>query len=500
MSNFIWVRNPTIINGLATTYVSKRGSDTTGDGTAQNPYASLAKATSVANSGTNIMIDDGVWNESRTLNNKSFVWFGNSKTIYGTLENIASLEKKTYMCYSDDIWNYIYYFNAWYPTGTLTTNKCSFYNSILFQVENNHYTTTVHLYNCIIIKCNIWYLYGKNYFYNCILLDNTIKASQDCVLTNCIIKSSSVYDGSNNFSNYNNYTSGNIPSTGNINSINNSNTGQTFADYFNYYDPNDWLKCDFTAKDGSKNIGAGEKGTTIGLNQGYTARADNSANDIFSAANGATVRNCAYSSSLNGYILEQVDRVCAGATSNTITFDADASSQSGYYIGLFVGITAGVGENQIRYITDYNGATKTATVSQAWDTIPDTESEYTISGKIDSAVKDFGKAIKVKRNFTFVDNMTALANGQWAEFLTAATAQNEMQPVSCFKWEYSVDGLTWRSGTELISATDGNNYVDNFTIGDASAQYNEAEAEFSVFRYVRFHIHIGFNIDNLAEA
>ena len=75
MSNIIWVINPFQINGLSTTYVSKRGSDTTGNGTAQNPYASIAFATSVATTGTNIMLDDGEWNEARTLNNRSFIWW-----------------------------------------------------------------------------------------------------------------------------------------------------------------------------------------------------------------------------------------------------------------------------------------------------------------------------------------------------------------------------------------------------------------------------------------
>ena len=36
-TTFHWDKNPTAINGLQTTYVSKRGSDVTGDGTAQNP-------------------------------------------------------------------------------------------------------------------------------------------------------------------------------------------------------------------------------------------------------------------------------------------------------------------------------------------------------------------------------------------------------------------------------------------------------------------------------
>ena len=78
-TTFRWVRNPTAINGLQTTYVSKRGNDTTGDGTAQNPYASIAKATAMATAGTNIMLDDYSWSEQRTLNNRVFIWWGNGK-------------------------------------------------------------------------------------------------------------------------------------------------------------------------------------------------------------------------------------------------------------------------------------------------------------------------------------------------------------------------------------------------------------------------------------
>ena len=70
-NTFHFVRNPTAINGLPTTYVSQRGSDTTGNGTAQNPYASIAYATSVATAGTNIMLDDGEWNEARNKLNLS---------------------------------------------------------------------------------------------------------------------------------------------------------------------------------------------------------------------------------------------------------------------------------------------------------------------------------------------------------------------------------------------------------------------------------------------
>ena len=94
-TTFHWVRNPTAINGLQTTYVSKRGNDTIGDGTAQNPYASIAKATSVATAGTNMMLDECKWSEQRTLNGRSFNWWGNGRTeiddsITGVLKQAAA--------------------------------------------------------------------------------------------------------------------------------------------------------------------------------------------------------------------------------------------------------------------------------------------------------------------------------------------------------------------------------------------------------------------------
>ena len=87
-NTFHWDKNPMAINGLATAYVSKRGNDTTGNGTAQNPYASTAKATSVATADTNIMLDDGRWSEQRTLNNKKFIL-----TIQKCLEGVLMLWK-----------------------------------------------------------------------------------------------------------------------------------------------------------------------------------------------------------------------------------------------------------------------------------------------------------------------------------------------------------------------------------------------------------------------
>ena len=225
--------------------------------------------------------------------------------------------------------------------------------------------------------------------------------------------------------------------------------------------------------------------------------ADNSADSVFKVSNGATLRNIDWDSTLNGYTLVQKERVCQGATANKITLDSSASSEDDYYNNLFVGIVAGDGYGELFLITDYDGATKTATIDGTWNVLPNTNSIYTISGTILSAVKDLGKAIKVKRNWTFADNFTALQDGQWAEFMTHVTTNGKQFPTSCYSYEYSTDGVNFVQGQtadDLVSATNGDNKVTDATYGDCSANYNEATAKNLIMRYIRVRVHIGFNI------
>lgn len=498
-TTFHWVRNPTAINGLATTYVSKRGNDTTGDGTAQNPYASIAKATSVATAGTNIMLDDGVWSQQRTLNNRAFRWWGNVVTEIN--DSIVFMTM-----YTGEI---AYWLKVDYATKRLW-NNCTFYNCNVNNLDQG-YPSSVKAYNTRISNSYVFYSTGSYEFINCIINNckNLGVAETNLkVINNILIGSIPTFAvATGGLVDYNNYTTNSIPTTNGANShsINNASTGQTLADYFNYVRPNvlanpstasidDWLKCDFTAKEGSKNIGAGEKGTTIGLNQGYTMYADNSANDMFKQG---TLKNVEWDNTLNGYVLIQKERVCAGATANKIILDSSASSVDDYYNNLFAGIVAGDGYGEIFKINDYDGATKTATIDGTWNTTPNTSSIYTISGTIFSATKDFGKVIKVKRNWTFADSFTTIADGRWAEFMTNLTSQGKELPVNCFLYEYSVDGTTWVQGhtsDDLVSATNGENKVTDKIYGDCSPNYNEASAKELVMRYIRVNVHIGFNI------
>jgi len=70
----------------------------------------------------------------------------------------------------------------------------------------------------------------------------------------------------------------------------------------------------------------------------------------------------------------------AGAAS-TITLAAGASAVDDAYNHMTIRITGGTGSGQARVIKDYVGATKVATVTEAWTTAPDATSTYSIDAQ-----------------------------------------------------------------------------------------------------------------------
>lgn len=63
---------------------------------------------------------------------------------------------------------------------------------------------------------------------------------------------------------------------------------------------------------------------------------------------------------------------------DTITLATDASDVDGFYVGDDISITANTGSGQTGTCTAYDGATKVATMSEAWSTNPDNTSDYAI--------------------------------------------------------------------------------------------------------------------------
>lgn len=78
---------------------------------------------------------------------------------------------------------------------------------------------------------------------------------------------------------------------------------------------------------------------------------------------------------------QEVDTAQAGGASS-ITLKAGASAVNNFYNNAFITTTGGTGEGQTRWISGYDGATKEATVSVAWDTIPDATTTYSIGSAI----------------------------------------------------------------------------------------------------------------------
>ena len=82
--------------------------------------------------------------------------------------------------------------------------------------------------------------------------------------------------------------------------------------------------------------------------------------------------------------------VAASGTASTIVLGTNGAATTlgyihnvdNYYQNMYIEIFSGIGEGQIRKISSYDGATKTATVDPDWTTTPDSTSVYSIVSPI----------------------------------------------------------------------------------------------------------------------
>ena len=93
---------------------------------------------------------------------------------------------------------------------------------------------------------------------------------------------------------------------------------------------------------------------------------------------GPLVRSCAMSET--SLVAAHAGTATAGAGS-TITLGVGASAVDDAYRGMRIRLTAGTGSGQARVVASYDGATKVATVSEAWTTPPDVTSGYSIDAQ-----------------------------------------------------------------------------------------------------------------------
>jgi hypothetical protein len=424
--------NPTLINSLTTLYVSKDGDDGTGDGSAGNPYASLAKATDIGTAGNNIVIGNGLWEEQRTLNSRAFKYWGCGDTV-------IKRDSTEYKFYNGDQYNYMYIFGGQFNStqnifvyfkyctvenlGIYTNSACSAEFCLLKSCVLGSYNgllTNIYYINNIFLNCSTGY--GGSASFSMPIKNNIIIGNNLSFI---------MYTGYSYNLDYNNYTTFSIPTTNgvNVHSINDTSTGQTTTDYFNNTSIDD-----YTAKAGSLNIQAGAGGILskdIGFSQGYSKYA---ADTEFTIAGGATLQNVSLSS--GSLIITHTNMGVAGVSGTSFTLDSSASADDDYYNGLFVHITNGIGIGQVREITDYDGVSKIATVA-AWNTNPDVGDIYALTGFFESADVDLGRVIRVKKNHLHA-SLQSNGTGKYEKYISIfnSDAINDT-PFYVFAMKYS---------------------------------------------------------------
>ncbi len=104
--------------------------------------------------------------------------------------------------------------------------------------------------------------------------------------------------------------------------------------------------------------------------------------DPLAAVAGTRVSDTVFTRSSGTFEAPIITGLATAGAASTITLSPAASTINDFYNTNIISITAGSGAGQIRTISNYVGATRVATVSVAWTTVPDATSEFEIvSGK-----------------------------------------------------------------------------------------------------------------------
>lgn len=138
----------------------------------------------------------------------------------------------------------------------------------------------------------------------------------------------------------------------------------------------------------------------------------------------------------SGYVFTDSGTATSGST-NTVALRAGASATNDVYNGSTIYITAGTGVGQIRLISDYDGATKVATVSVNWGVQPDNTSVYQVLPTVTISGNGSGAQAKPVMAANTIDKINIIASGTNYSFAevsisggggTGATAQASISP------------------------------------------------------------------------
>lgn len=229
----------------------------------------------------------------------------------------------------------------------------------------------------------------------------------------------------------------------------------------------------------------GNNNVYLGTHSGYT---NNSNNNIFigyKAGYSVTSGNNTIIGHEAAYPEIRQNTAQTGGASS-ITLDSSASGTDDTYNGYPIHILGGTGFGQVRTISDYNGTTKVATVSSAWDTEPDNTSEFSINEKdITLGTNNIIIGSQALASSTTVSNEITLGDANITSIrcadTTIATLSDRRDKTDIIDCPYGKEFLnklrpvefTWKR--RLLNAGDNNNVHNGKTrLGFIAQELQEA--------------------------
>jgi hypothetical protein len=193
-----------------------------------------------------------------------------------------------------------------------------------------------------------------------------------------------------------------------------------------------------------------------------------------------------------------------GGAAGNIQLDASASGTNDYYNDQIVYLTGGTGAGQSRLISDYDQATKTATVVPNWATAPDNTTTFAIipftrvdlalwlgtamsaliSGRVDANTQAMANSVIDSTKFAAgAVDAAALATDAvteiWAKACTEPTAVVAAAPtaIAALSWllTLSRNKIEQTSTTQTLRADDGATAIASSTVSDDGTTFTRGE-------------------------
>jgi len=378
-----------------------------------------------------IMISNGVWSETLTAPTKYMRFIGQSKwkclldcKSTNSLFNIAMLDSLSIINwgYGNVRFNNVILKNI--SNGYITYSNHGIYfcykNIFYSSLPTTDSTYFKHIVNCVFLNSGVFSPQSTTYIYdsNTIIRNNYFNGTVYFGLTTNIRTGNFDYNrfaGTvyiNNVAKTDYTTLTAATSNQNINSAFISSSAVTFNN-------------DYTLPSNSPLLSTGYGGVNIGAeNRGYNY----TISTLLNSDSGATYRNITKSGTI--LVREQVNKFPQTATSSNITLQSDASSVNETYTGFRIKILDGLGINQTRLITAYDGSTKIATIgsysgsSATWDVTPDQYSIYEIlDGEVISAIGDIG-SVKIIKNLNILTTNIYDAFGKYQQIVSTSNVDD----------------------------------------------------------------------------